>query len=61
MNTNHSCQPSGQKMRSKKKAAPVKIDIERMDSALDTEFFTMPTGLNIEQMRQYIIECARKK
>lgn len=29
-------------------------------AAMDTELFTMPTGLGIEGMRKFIKECAKK-
>lgn len=31
-----------------------------MKQALASEIFTMPKGLNREEMRQFIIECAKK-
>ncbi len=46
--------------RTQKKNNSVKIDACELQSAMDTELFTMPTGLGIEGMRKFIKECARK-
>lgn len=37
------------------------LDACEMQSAMDTELFTMPTGLGIEGMRKFIKECARSR
>lgn len=52
---------SRMKFCSKRRSKSVKIDIERMKSALDAESFTMPKGLDKEEMRQFIISCATRK
>ncbi len=44
--------------RSKRRNKHVKIDVERMSVALDSEVFTMPKGLSREQKRQFIIGSA---
>lgn len=36
-----------------------RIDIERMQRALDSESFMMPPGLSAEAQRQYIIAAAK--
>lgn len=46
--------------RTQKQDNSVKIDAREMQSAMDTEVFTMPTGLGIEGMRKFIKDCARK-
>lgn len=46
--------------RTQKKDSSVRIDAREMQSAMDTELFTMPTGLGVEGMRKFIKECARK-
>lgn len=35
------------------------IDIDRMEKALNSEVFTMPSNLTKEQKRQYIINSAK--
>ena len=65
MNTQQSFVKSGMSLRmrscSKSNSQSVKIDIERMKSALKAESFTMPKGLDREEMRQFIIACAQKE
>lgn len=39
----------------------IKIDIPRMEEALNSESRTMPTGLTREEMRAFIIEFANEK
>ena len=41
--------------------APVRIDIDRMNSALSAERFTLPQGLSAEEIRKHIIAKARGK
>lgn len=37
---------------------PYEIDFDRLREAMDTDRFTMPSGLTKEQMRQHILDCA---
>lgn len=37
------------------------FDIARMEEALASESFTMPAGLNREEQRQFIKDCANGK
>lgn len=37
------------------------INISRLEEALASESFTMPTGLSREEKRQYIKDCANGK
>ena len=39
----------------------IKIDVPRMEEALNSESRTMPTGLTREEMRAFIIEFANEK
>lgn len=38
----------------------VKIDIPRMEQALQSERFLMPQGLSIDEMENFILNVARK-
>lgn len=42
------------------KAVPVKINQDRMQTALMAEVFTVPTGLDREQLRRFIIDSGKK-
>jgi hypothetical protein len=42
----------------KAQSAPVRIDAERMKSALSAERFTLPQGLSMEEARKHIIASA---
>ena len=46
---------------SNQKTVPVRINLDRMKSALASETFVMPQGLSREEMRKHIIASARKK
>ena len=46
---------------SNQKTAPIRINLDRMKSALSAESFVMPQGLSREEMRKHIIASARKK
>lgn len=39
----------------------IKIDIPRMEEALNSETFTMPLGLSREEKRQFIKDCANRE
>lgn len=43
-----------------KTTMPIRINIDRMKSALSAESFVMPQGLSREEMRKHIIASARK-
>lgn len=40
--------------------APILFDMERMEKALNGPTFTVPPGLSREQIRQYIIDTAKR-
>ena len=42
------------------KTAPVKINLDRMKSALSAETFVMPQGLSREEKRKFIMEAGKK-
>ena len=42
------------------KTAPVRINLDRMKSALDSETFVMPQGLSREEKRRLILEAGKK-
>lgn len=42
------------------KAVPVKINQDRMQTALMAEVFAVPTGLDREQLRRFIIDSGKK-
>lgn len=42
----------------KTQSAPVRIDVDRMKSALSAERFTLPQGLSMEEARKHIIASA---
>ena len=42
------------------KTAPVKINLDRMKSALASETFVMPQGLSREEKRRLILEAGKK-
>ena len=42
------------------KAVPVRINLDRMKSALDSETFVMPQGLSREEKRRLILEAGKK-
>ena len=42
------------------KTAPVKINLDRMKSALSAESFVMPQGLSREEKRKLIMEAGKK-
>lgn len=44
----------------KEKTAPIKINIDRMKSALSAESFVMPQGLSREEKRKFILEAGKK-
>ena len=44
-----------------KTTMPIRINIDRMKSALSAESFVMPQGVSREEMRKHIIASARKK
>jgi hypothetical protein len=41
-------------------ALPVRINLDRMQTALNTETFVAPEGLNREQLRKFIIDSGKK-
>lgn len=43
-----------------KKTAPIRINIDRMKSALSAESFVMPQGLSREEKRKFILEAGKK-
>ena len=42
------------------KTAPVRINLDRMKSALSAEAFVMPKGLTREEKRRLILEAGKK-
>jgi len=42
------------------KTAPIKINLDRMKSALSAESFVMPEGLSREEKRKFIMEAGKK-
>ncbi len=42
------------------KTAPIKINLDRMKSALSAESFVMPQGLSREEKRKFIMEAGKK-
>ena len=42
------------------KTVPVKINLDRMKSALSAETFVMPQGLFREEKRKFIMEAGKK-
>ena len=42
------------------KTAPVRINLDRMKSALSAESFVMPQGLSREEKRRFILEAGKK-
>ena len=42
------------------KAVPVRINLDRMKSALASETFVMPKGLSREEKRRLILEAGKK-
>ena len=42
------------------KTAPIKINLDRMKSALSAESFAMPQGLSREEKRRFILEAGKK-
>ena len=42
------------------KTAPVRINLDRMKSALSSEVFVMPKGLTREEKRRLILEAGKK-
>ncbi|MCT9265948.1 hypothetical protein KTH52_17445 [Acinetobacter baumannii] len=42
------------------KTAPIKINLDRMKSALSAESFVMPQGLSREEKRRFILEAGKK-
>ena len=42
------------------KTAPVRINLDRMKSALSAETFVMPQGLSREEKRKFILEAGKK-
>ena len=42
------------------KTAPVKINLDRMKSAISSETFLMPKGLSREEKRRLILEAGKK-
>ena len=51
----------GTTAKKKTESLPVVIDSRRMDQALNAKRFIMPQGLSREEMRQHILDAARKK
>ena len=45
---------------SNQKTAPVRINLDRMKSALASETFVMPQGLSREEKRRLILEAGKK-
>jgi hypothetical protein len=44
----------------KPKTAPIRINLDRMKSALSAETFVMPQGLSREEKRKLILEAGKK-
>ena len=42
------------------KAVPVRINLDRMKSAISSETFLMPKGLSREEKRRLILEAGKK-
>ena len=42
------------------KTAPIKINLDRMKSAISSETFLMPKGLSREEKRRLILEAGKK-
>lgn len=42
------------------KAIPIRINQDRMQTALTTDTFTAPEGLSREQLRRFIIDSGKK-
>ena len=42
------------------KTVPVRINLDRMKSALSAESFVMPQGLSREEKRKFILEAGKK-
>lgn len=42
------------------KTAPIKINLDRMKSALSAESFVMPQGLSRAEKRRFILEAGKK-
>ncbi|MFP0737059.1 hypothetical protein ACLDXR_17135 [Acinetobacter baumannii] len=42
------------------KTVPVKINLDRMQSAMASETFVMPKGLSREEKRRFILEAGKK-
>ena len=42
------------------KTVPVRINLDRMKSALSAESFVMPQGLSREEKRKFIMEAGKK-
>jgi hypothetical protein len=42
------------------KTAPIRINLDRMKSALSAESFVMPQGLSREEKRKFILEAGKK-
>lgn len=40
--------------------SPVRIDIVRMEEAINTEVFTLPSGLSREEKRQFILNAGKR-
>ena len=45
---------------SNQKTAPIRINLDRMKSALSAETFVMPQGLSREEKRKFILEAGKK-
>ena len=45
---------------SNQKTVPVRINLDRMKSALSAESFVMPQGLSREEKRKFILEAGKK-
>ena len=45
---------------SNQKTAPIRINLDRMKSAISSETFLMPKGLSREEKRRLILEAGKK-